>query len=257
MSNIIKSNYVIIKNPVDDTKKIYPVKPLVLSTDEERDSILYEANAEKEKIIDEALAKAKEIIDSANDYKKEIQSTIIKDAEEAKEKGYKKGYDEGIIKGTSFGKKNGFDTAQAEVKSQNEELVSELCKQIYLVEESKDEIIKKFQNDIIKLSINIAEKITRTKISKDESIVKNILLNAISDYKNVAWMKIYLSSNDYITISTDKSIIEKMSSISEQVKLEVTNDAEDGDILIETPETLVDAGINTQIENLKSIVFGK
>lgn len=80
------------------------------------------------------------------------------------------------------------------------------------------------------------------------------MTNAIKDYRNVEWLKIYLSSNDYVTISTDKDIMQKLSQISEHVALEVISDAEDGELIIETSENLIDLGVNTQLSNLKSMI---
>lgn len=255
MSKIIKSSYVIIQNPqnVKDSAKF--VKP-VDSYMDSRKSIVDEAYIEKEKILNEALEEAKAIINSANEYKSNILTSVTKEMEEQRKKGFDIGHNEGYKKGKQLGFDEGKTLAEKEINEKNEGLVAELCKQIYTVEESKDEIIKKYEKDLFKLSIDIAEKIIRTKINQNDDIIKDIVNNAIKDYRNVEWVKIYLSSNDYVTISTDQSIMQKLSQISERVNLEVLTDASDGELIIETPENLIDSGVNTQLSNLKGMILG-
>ena len=255
MSKIIKSNYVIVQNPKEINHYSNVIKPLN-DINENALYIIDEAYAEKETILNDALKEAKSIIDSADEYKMKSKTVIVNQLEAQKEKGYKIGYDEGYKKGLSLGKTEGEILATDEINKKNEDLVAKLCTQICLVEESKDEILKNFEKDLIKLSVNIAEKIIKTKILEDEDIIKNILLNAVKDYKNVEWIKIYLSSDDYVTISTDKNIIEKLSLVSERVMLEVITEADNGALIIETPENLIDAGVNTQLKNVKEMFYG-
>jgi len=255
LSKIIKSSYVIIQNPQNTKDSAKFIKPIDEYMDNTK-SVLDEAYIEKEKIINEALEEAKAIINSANEYKSNILSTVTKEMEEQKKKGFDIGHNEGYEKGKQLGIDEGKSLAEKEVNKKNEGLVAELCKQIYTVEESKDEIIKKYEKDLVKLSIDIAEKIIRTKIKENDDIIKNIINNAVKDYRNVEWIKVYLSSNDYITISTDQNIMQKLSQISERVILEVLTDASDGELIIETPENLIDSGVNTQLSNLKGMVIG-
>lgn len=255
MSKIIKSSYVIIQNPKNTNDSAKFIKPIDEYMDNTK-SVVDEAYIEKEKILNEALEEAKAIINSANEYKSNILSTVTKEMEEQKKKGFDVGHNEGYEKGKQLGIDEGKTLAEKEVNKKNEGLVAELCKQIYTVEESKDEIIKKYEKDLVKLSIDIAEKIIRTKIKENDDIIKNIINNAIKDYRNVEWIKVYLSSNDYITISTDQNIMQKLSQISERVILEVLTDASDGELIIETPENLIDSGVNTQLSNLKGMVIG-
>ncbi len=253
MSKIIKSSYVIIQNPnntQDSSKYVNPIGGNLNSTD----YIVGEAYTEKEKILKEALEESKLIINSANEYKNNMLLTVSQEMEEHRKKGFDSGYNEGYEKGKYLGFEEGKALAEKEINKKNENLIAELCRQIYTVEESKDELIKRYEKDLIKLSVDIAEKIIRTKISQNDEIIKDILANAIKDYRNVEWLKIYLSSNDYITISTDKNIMQKLSQISEHVALEVISDAEDGELIIETSENLIDLGVNTQLSNLKSMI---
>ena len=255
MSRIIKSSYVIIQNPQKENDSTKYVKHVDESVND-KNYVVEEAYEEKQKILNEALEEAKAIVNSANEYKKSVLASMIREMEEHRKKGFEIGHTIGYEQGKQQGFSEGEIIAQKEIDDKNEGLVAELCKQIYTVEESKDEIIKKYEKDIVKLSIDIAEKIIQTSIDKNDDIIKCIINNAIKDYRNVEWVKIYLSSNNYITISTDKSLMQKLSRICERVILEVVTDASDGDLIIETPENLIDSGVNTQLSNLRDIVIG-
>jgi flagellar assembly protein FliH len=211
-------------------------------------------NKEDNILIVDAIRESQEIIEAANNYKINMLATVETEIEEHRKRGYEIGYTQAYEKGKSLGYEEGKIIAQKEINEKNENLIAELCKQIYMVEDSKDEIIKRYEKDLVKLAAEIAEKIIRVKISHDDEIIKNILKNAIKDYRNVEWLKIYLSKNDYVTVSTDKSIMEKLSQISEHVALEAISDGEDGELIIEGPENLIDLGINTQLSNLRNTI---
>lgn len=256
MSKIIKSNYVIIQEP----KNIYKSSEHPKSTEytEQQtnieNSLTTASESNSQKIKADAIRESKEIMEAANNYKNNMLATVDKEIEEHRKRGYEVGYTQAYEKGKSLGYEEGKIIAQKEISEKNEALIAELCKQIYMVEDSKDEIIKRYEKDLVKLATEIAEKIIRVKISQNDEIIKDILHNAIKDYRNVEWLKIYLSKNDYVTVSTDKNIMEKLSKISEHVTLEAISDGEDGELIIESPENLIDLGVDTQLSNLRNAI---
>lgn len=256
MSKIIKSNYVIIQEP----KNIYKSLEHPKSTQHTEQQIHYENSStaaserDSQRLIADAVRESKEIIEDANKYKINMLATVEKEIEEHRKKGYEVGYTQAYEKGKSLGYEEGKIIAQKEINEKNETLIAELCKQIYMVEDSKDEIIKRYEKDLVKLATEIAEKIIRVKISQNDEIIKDILHNAVKDYRNVEWLKIYLSKNDYVTVSTDKNIMERLSQISEHVTLEAVAESEDGELIIESPENLIDLGVDTQLSNLRNAI---
>lgn len=256
MSKIIKSDYVIMQEPTSNYKRLEHPK----STENKEDKIdtgkSYAAvsDSSKNKLIVDAIRESQEIIETANNYKIKMLANVEIEIEEHRKRGYDIGYTQAYEKGKSLGYEEGKIIAQKEINEKNEALIAELCKQIYMVEDSKDEIIKRYEKDLVKLAAEIAEKIIRVKISQEDEIIKDILKNAVKDYRNVEWLKIYLSKNDYVTVSTDKNLMEKLSHISEHVTLEAIADGEDGELIIESPENLIDLGVDTQINNLRNAI---
>ena len=258
MSSIIKANSVVLENVTGVWIIRKKTNPDGTSTDVMQTSkeIVSDTDIEKEAILKKAYEESRIIIQQANDQKRnmmvEMQMAIEEKEKEGFEKGHQDGYKQGYDKGETEGKKLG----EEYVKKQSEDLLSDLCNKIYAVDEIKDDILKKFEDNIMSLAVEIAEKIILTKVDYDEEIIKKIVKNSIKDYKNVEWIKLYLSGDDYVTISTDKEIINKLSQVSEHVKLEVLTEGKSGDLIVETPESLVDSGVKSQLDNVKSMILG-
>ncbi len=254
MSKIIKSGYVIFQNNQDSKSTVgFTRSSNYISSP---DFIVGEAYTEKERILNEALKEAEEIVKEAELQKEEMLMNVENEIEKSREKGFAAGYKTGYSEGFEEGTEKGMLSATEEINKKNEDLVSELCKQIYTVEENKELLIKSYEKNIVNLAVEISEKITKTKIARDDSIIKKIVEHAVKDYRNVEWVKIYLSADDYVTISTDKEIMQKLSQISDRVILEALSDSEIGHLIVETPEHLIDAGIKTQTDNLREIIKG-
>lgn len=58
-------------------------------------------------------------------------------------------------------------------------------------------------------------------------------------------------------MQADKELINELYKISNDVKFEVSEELEEGSAIVETPESVVDASINTQLKNLKELVLSK
>lgn len=200
-------------------------------------------------IVQETMEKAQRLYNLTIDNARERAADM---EQKAYEKGYAKGLEEGRENGNAEGLTIGMKTA--EINSQK--LLNELKTMIEAVERDKDSIIEKFANDIVSLSVRIAEKIVRHDIDTSASAIANIIKACINDYKNTEWMKIYVS--DYETadyIKADWELEDVLREVSDNVRIEVLKDGQKGSCVIEMPDEIIDAGINNQLENMKN-VFG-
>lgn len=246
MSNVIKSEYVILDK-----------KQFSLDSENNCNNVVDIAK-QSEEILQKAYVDSREIIQQAKDdsiqIRRELYEEIGKEREEVFSKAVEEGKLEGIEQGKILGEKQGYQVVREELIKKNEDLVSELCSQIYLVEDGKEEILQKFQDNLINLSISIAEKIIKSKLDTEDTVVRDILFNAIDEYRNVDWIKIHVSECDYAILSADKELINKLSSISHNVSFEVVDEGEKGNLLIETPDKVLDCGVTTQLNNVKDIL---
>lgn len=257
LSNIIKAEFVVIdykfNSQVNLTKqkqeKEQP-ESKVISTPRE---VMYDIYNQREIILKEAREEAIKIVNSA---KRSAQEEIT----EYKKRGYEEGFDAGKEIGKNKGYDEGYEAgkinASEEIKIQNEAKLNELTQMLEIVEKEKEEIISKYENGLCTLAIEIAEKIIRQKIDSSSNVISGIIKNVIKDYRNAEWIKVYISS-DVIYVQADKELINELYKISNDVKFEVSEELEEGSAIVETPESVVDASINTQLKNLKELVLSK
>lgn len=247
LSSIIKAEYVLFENK----ERFEKLENFKNTTKEE----LYEIYNQREIIIKEATEEASRIISTA---KRNAQSEIA----ECKKRGYEEGFSAGLEIGKNKGYDEGYKLGQISVeenlKKENKTRLDELISMLEIIENEKQNIISKYKNEIEKLSLDIAEKIIKQRIElKDNTIVK-IIEDVIKNYKNVEWVKIYISDKDDVRkIEADKALIGELKKVSNDIKIEVSKDLEAGSCIIETPDSIVDAGINTQLNNLRDILLNK
>lgn len=255
LSDIIKAEYVIYDNSAQsniDMKQSAVHEAETLCSFRED---LYEIYDQRETILREAEEEALRIISNAK-----------MDAENETDLKKKKGYEDGYNAGMEFGKEHGyaagFEEGKTEImealQKQNRSALNEVAKMLEKIEEEKEAVISQYENDLVRLAIDIAEKIIKHKIHSEDSSVASIIESVIKDYRNVEWIKIYISDkDDPIAIRADKKLINELNKISDDVKIESSEELKEGSAIVETPDGIVDAGIDTQLENLKEMVLNR
>lgn len=248
LSNIIKAEYVLYESKNE-------VENLVSAQISSSKEVLYEIYNQRETIIKDATAEALRIVNTA---KRNAQLEVEEIKKRASEEGYNAGFEIGKNKGYEEGYQKGLITIREEFSKQNETRLNEISSMIELIENKKQAILLKYENEISKVSIDIAEKILRQKIELKDNFIAKIIESVIKDYKNVEWVKIYISnSEDAKMLEADKSLIDELSKISNDIKIEVKKGLTNGSCIVETPDNIVDASLDTQLNNLKEILLSK
>ncbi len=248
LSNIIKSEYVFYEsnNPVEKL-----ITTQISSSKEE----LYETYNQREMIIKDATNEALRIVNTA---KRNAQLEVAEIKKRSYEEAYSAGYEIGKNKGYDEGYKLGLKDIKEELIKENEVKINEIYSMLTAIENKKQSIISKYESELLKISLNIAEKIMRQKIELKDNSLGKIIESVIKDYKNVEWVKIYVSNRDEVKmIEADKTLIDEIEKISHDIKVEVKKDLTHGSCIIETPDSIVDASIDTQLSNLKEILLNK
>lgn len=249
MSNLIKAKHVIYDSNIEPLKEKSGSGIRQPSNFETRSEIIELANIEKSQILLEAEKLGKDEADK-------IIQQAYKEAEDIKEKALAEAYAEGFEKGKNEGYIEGKELAHEEVKNNNEKLVVKLADTIALIEGEKQYIINEYESNLKSLALSIAEKVVGQELNISEDAILSIIGNAIKDYKNVDWIKIYIPLSDKsLNVETDNRIIELLKGITGDIKIERSKDLDVGDCKIETPDSIVDIGIETQLNNVKSIIL--
>ncbi|WP_167875127.1 FliH/SctL family protein [Caproiciproducens galactitolivorans] len=255
MPKIIKaSEYVTIKNG-----NAFPSNNSSLKKPSEAKAAKPDPEEEHRAILNHAFQKAQQIMEAAQNYSanKVKESTERMNGEAAllmarsREEGYRKGFAEGRTKGSEQGYREGYQDGFQKAENDNKAVLDELSGMLETVEARKEEILQRFESDITRLSLAIAEKIIKKEISLDAKAIQSIIIKAIDSYRNQEWVRIYVSPNTK-TLLADTTLIKDLQEVSDNVKIEASAEMKDGDCKIEMPNQMIDAGVDTQLNNIKN-----
>ena len=116
----------------------------------------------------------------------------------------------------------------------------------------KHEIYEKMCDHFLDLSVKIAEKIIKKEVKSSKSVLKNIIMGALEDIaKGETKIILKVAPSD---VEYTKELVPGILSTGQiEAKIYVTgdDDVEDGSVIIETSNGLIDANIDTQLEVIK------
>ena len=116
----------------------------------------------------------------------------------------------------------------------------------------KDELYKQLSGDILDISIKVAEKIIKKEVESSKEVLNSIIQDA---FKSIAKdeNKIILKVNPTDVEYTKEIIPQFLASGQVEAKIYVSGnkDVEEGSVIIETSNGVIDANISTQIEIIK------
>ncbi|QAT50691.1 hypothetical protein EQM14_13485 [Caproiciproducens sp. NJN-50] len=212
-------------------------------------------------VLDQAFQKAKQIVESAQNYRSEQLRDCAEHADrelrESQEQGYREGFahgrEEGEKSGMESGMRQGLSEGAKKAEAENRQCLNELGEMIQSVEKSKTEILSKFESDLKDLAVTIARAIVKKELETDPKTLHTIIQNAVDSYRNQAWVRIYVSGNTAnLLTKADVSIAQELQAVSDRVKVVVTTGISDESCVIEMPDQVIDAGIDTQLRKIQS-----
>lgn len=212
-------------------------KKIQEALDKEKE-ILNRAEQSANEIIANAQKQAEELIETA---KNEALAKVDEITQQAHQEGFDAGFQEGYEKIT--------EDMQAQVISVNNFAQSTF--------DIKNNIVKSAHKDIIRLVVEIAQKVCSKSFELDENILKEITINAIQSLKE----------KENITIIVNPEMAEKIYAISEELKekipqLESIKIIEDNSVspdgtIVESPLSRVDSRITSQINEIAEKLMAK
>lgn len=212
-------------------------KKIQEALDKEKE-IINRAEASADEIIANAQAQAQELIEAA---KNEALAQVDDITQKAHQEGFDAGYQEGFEKIT--------EEMQEKIIS-----VDNFARSIFDI---KNNIVKSAHLDIIRLVIEIAQKVCSKSFELDDKILKEITQNAIQSLKE----------KENITIIVNPEMAEKIYAISEELKekipqLESIKIIEDNSVspdgtIVESLLSRVDSRIKSQINEIAEKLMAK
>ncbi len=183
----------------------------------------------------------KYIISYIDNYKnktqKEFEEKEISVFEAAKQKGYAEGFKSGkseALKSMEEGVKNIFSAAES-------------------IKQFKNELYEDVKNDVVNLSIKIAETITKSKIAADDGILLNIIASAINQSSDAVNFTICLNPEDFKVLNKNPDVLKDFLSKEAAVDFIQNKNVQPGNVVIRTDFGEIDARISTQIERITNM----
>lgn len=209
-----------------------------------RDGIEPEPDMSWDSQLSQALRQSEEILEVART-----------EAEKIKEEARQKGYDMGFSEGKEEGYWQAHNENAQKFKEDRDVIREEIEKTISEFEELKRQMLYKHLEELKELSIAVAEKVMRVSLQSSGDIIKRMIVGATEKLSRTQWAKIYISKYDAeLMVEGDAKLLNSLSFLSDNIKIITMEREEPGTCIIELPKEIIDASINTQLENIKGIL---
>jgi len=115
---------------------------------------------------------------------------------------------------------------------------------------SEKNYFEKYANELKSLSIEIAEKVIYSKISENELVLNNLVKTTMKMIKDAKWVTIEISSKlPELAKSLEKEMLK--GDLAKKLEIHLLEDYDEGTVVIQSPDRLIDASVKTQIHNIK------
>lgn len=212
-----------------------------------------EPEEEQEEPVEETVQEV-----SADEYIRQAEEKaelILRDAREQAELLREQGYAEGRKLGYEEGVQDAYEEQRMILDKEIQALQTNVADVIRSVSTEKEKLMETVVDDLKKISLAVAEKIIQTSLQSSEDIIKRIILAATDKMKKRQWAKIYITKcNTGISLEADVEFLERLSRLSDNVKIVTMDNAEEGTCIIELPDEVIDASVGTQLKNIKDII---
>lgn len=202
------------------------------NTEAARREIIEKAQLEAKNIAENAKTATAAVIEKANK-----ECAILK--EKAKAEGFKEGFDEG--KRQSLEKCAKYVDASAQLLSD--------------INSRKEAYFLDSEDEMRETMCEMLEKIAGEELKVAPDIIKNIIGDAAKSFRNSDYIKISLAQGEVSKeIKTDAKLIQEIIPYIKDIEIEILPDAEDGTVILDNGEEILDASVPTQLEFLKEIL---
>lgn len=192
---------------------------------------LEHARKEKEKMLTDA----REAIDAE---KEKWQTERAHYVEQARIEGFSKGFAEGEEEGAS----------------QYQAAINNINMLIDQVRAEYDATIEKSEQAILELAIHAAEKIMKQTLSEDPGAFLHIVKAAIKELKDQSVISIHLHPENYQHVVEQKDELERILEHETRLSIYIKQEIARGGCVIEHPFGKIDAGIDTQLEEIRTVL---
>lgn len=202
-----------------------------------------EIEQERARIIDAARAAAKGMTDDAKAATAAVLERANKECailkEKAKAEGFKEGFDEG--KRQSIEKCTKYVDASAQLLAD--------------INSHKEAYYLSNEGELKDTMFLMVEKIVKAELETAPEVIERIIADAAKGFRNSDYIKISLAEGEVSRkLKTDEKLIKQLIPYIKDIEIEILRDAEEGTVILDNDEEIVDASVPTQLEFLQEIL---
>ncbi|HAM79390.1 MAG TPA: flagellar assembly protein FliH [Ornithinibacillus sp.] len=160
-----------------------------------------------------------------------------------------------IEQANEAGYQAGFEQGKAESLFQFKQLIEQANSIILATKKDYEATLEKSEESMLMLAIKVAEKIMKQKLSEEPESFLPIVKDAIQAIKDQRVLSIYLSPSNYEYVLAQKSELERVLDSSAELSILVNESLQDGSCVIEHPFGRIDASIDTQLSQVKQVLY--
>ncbi len=206
------------------------------------------------------LSEAKVVLRKSREQAREILRQAQIEAAAAFETAQARGFEAGFRKGFESGQKSGYDAAFEEAKKEfgdrQSKLVATLQETVQQFDDQKRDLFIQASSDLLELAMQVARRVTKRIGIIDREVVKENVDAALRLVECKTDLTVYVHPADAESI---KDFAETVGSSLQQAahfKIEEDEALAPGGCRVVTPMSEVDASIETQLNQIESLVTG-
>ena len=198
-------------------------------------SLIDDAKQKAAEIIEQARQEADQIIRKAEAKKTQIEKELDQVFENAQQNGFAAGYQEGL------------EAGYQEVKNQTAEFLASLDSIISAAVQKRSAALSRLEEDFLKLSLYIAEKLIKREIESDPAWLVPTIRSGLEQLANHDYVTIRVSPETYQTLHNASAYADVFSG---RIRWESDSALGVNDCIIETEFGAIDASLDSRFAKL-------
>ncbi len=151
------------------------------------------------------------------------------------------------------GYSEGFESGKKDALKSMEEGIKNIFKAAESIERFKNELYEDVKQDVVNLSLKIAETIVKAETAADGGLITRIIADAVNKSSDAVTFNIYLNPGDFRILNNNPEQLKNFIAKEADVNFIPDKNLLSGEVIIKTDFGEIDARIQTQIEQIRNM----
>lgn len=242
--SILRSEEIEVKSKVtlklSEESGFFSVEQKQLLEKEDIENKIIEAKKNYEKIIVETKQERDSIIQEANERVKDIEK-----------KAYETGYNQGLKNGYEDGYKESYEKNIEKAISESEKIKEDEYNTLLRIREETAKYIKENKNEVLKISIKIAEQVLKEKFEQNDSMNK-MLIQIVEEHSLRKDIIVKVNPNYFEQLEMSMGKMINKLNLNQKIFIIPDSSIEKGNAEIETVDGKLTVGLDVVLDRVKS-----